>query len=150
MSTTKDLYGVSRVIPTTAEKSWGSVVTTLLSDICTGLDGTTALLATVGIFKMISTSTAIAAGGTLTQTHPVHIVTGNGGAVTLSGVTAITAPANNALLVLIGGDNTNTVTIPDSGSVAGLNGEIKLYAGDILVLVYNTTQGYWCELARNN
>lgn len=149
MSTTVDLYGTARVLPTTGEINWGAVVTTILVDLANGANGISSLLSGVALFQLLSASTAVADGGTLTQTHPVHVVTGNGGAATLSLVTPIAAPVSNSLLVLIGNDNTNTITI-ENGGTTQQNGQVKLYAGDVIVYIYNSTVAKWCEVARSS
>ena len=150
MSVTQDLYGSSRTLPTTGEKNWGAAGTGVLQDLCKGADGISCLLTNVGILKFLATSTTLAAGATLTQTHPIHIVAGNGGPVILSTVTPITAPTNNQLLIIISSSDTNTVTIEDQGTAAGLNGQIVLGSGDLVALVYSSDFAGWMELFRSN
>lgn len=149
MSINKDLFGITYAIPVQPEQNWGATVTALLQAIMGGLDGNSTLVGVVPILKLVSTSTTLADGATLTQSHPIHLVDGSGGPVTLSLATPITVPTANQLLILVGTDDTNSVTIEDGGTVK-LNGEIVLGEYDILVLVYNTTKSLWIEITRNN
>lgn len=150
MSITQSLYGTNRIVPERGEKNWGTEVTSLTVDVLKGLDGISQILGSISTLKFPSTSSSLASSATLTQSHPAHLVTGSGGAISLDTTTPITASSVNGLLVLIGTSDTNTVTVPDSGTCAGLNGECVLGENDCLVLVYNTTQAVWIEVTRNN
>lgn len=150
MSITKSLFGTNRVIPQTPERNWGAQVTSILSDLIDGVDKTTLLQAAVGLLKMASTDTALAAAATLTVTHPWHRVNGSGGAVALDGTTAIgDGFENGQLLVLTGTDAVNTVEVPD-GANTDLNGKIVLGLGDAIFLIWDNARSVWQELTRNN
>lgn len=96
-------------------------------------------------------ASTVSAGATFTSTGTTHQISGNGGAVTLSTTTGITAGTNNGqILILCGMDNTNTVTVPDSGNCF-LAAARVLGLGDSLVLQYRTANGSltagWYELS---
>lgn len=95
---------------------------------------------------------SLASSGTLTVAASAHHVAGSGGAVTLNSTTAITAGSyDGQLLYLIGTDNTNTVTVPDSGT-CNLQSARTLGAGDILVLMYviDDVTDAWYEVSFTN
>lgn len=95
---------------------------------------------------------SLAAAATLTVAASAHHVAGSGGAVTLSATTAISAGSyDGQLLYLIGTDNTNTVTVPDSGN-CNLGAARTLGAGDILVLMYviDDVADAWYEVSFSN
>lgn len=84
-------------------------------------------------------------------------VVGNGGAVILVATPTITTPVADGLLLLImGTDDTNTVTLQDETSLAGT--KLRLNAGgdrtlglyDTLLLAYDSTSGFWTEVAFSN
>lgn len=149
MSTTRDLYGVARTIAATGEYNWGANTSGILEDVCTGLNNISCLLGAVPLLQLLSTSTAVTAAASITQTHMVHLVAGSGGAVTLSSVTPVVSSTYNTILILIGTDSTNSVTIPEGGTNIVLNGEMKLVNGAVIAFIFNTTQNKWIELFRN-
>lgn len=80
----------------------------------------------------------------------MFLVSGNGGPVSLNSTTPISAGTQNgATLIMIGTDDLNPVTIPDSGSLQ-INGPCTLYAKETIELVWLTHFNQWVELSRNN
>lgn len=103
---------------------------------------------TTGKLVLTSASSSVSAGATFNPSGTTHVVTGNGAAVTLSTTTAITAGiASGRVLVLVGGSDSNTVTVPDSGNI-NVQSARTLGAGDTLVLVWNGSA--WCEVSFSN
>lgn len=146
---TRDLYGTTRTIPATGNYDWGAQVSGVLEDTCTGLNSISSLLTTIPVLQMLSTSTSVVNGATLTQTHQVHLVAGAAGTSTLDTITPIAASAYNNLLVLIGSSISNAVIIPEGGTNMLINGEMKIVQGSVIMLIYNTTLSKWVELFRN-
>ena len=149
MSSTKELYGTTRTIPSTNETGWGSEVSSILEDVCDGLNSISTLIGTTGILKFLSTSTSVTSGLSLSQTHLVHLVTGSGGAVALNSTTPIAKPSDNRMIVLIGTSDTNTVEI-NPATDCHCNGQCVLGENDVWVGIYNATQGKWIEIFRSN
>ncbi len=103
---------------------------------------------TSGKLVLTSASSTVSASSTFNPSGTTHIVTGNGAAVTLNTTTGITAGiAGGRVLVLVGGSDSNTVTVPDSGNCS-LQSNRTLGAGDTLVLVWNGSA--WCEVSFSN
>ncbi len=93
---------------------------------------------------------ALAAGSTMTPAAAVMRVVSDGGAVTLSAVTAITAGEyDEQLLDVVGTDNADTVTIPDAG-IMQINGLITLSTGTRISLAWDNGAMLWRERNRNN
>jgi len=148
MSVSKNLYGTPYLIPETKDTGWGPTVTAVLLSEMTGLDGLSTLIGSVPALKVPRATTSLSAGATLTQTNPHHIVSGNGGPVVLSAVTAIAdAAIADTLLILTGGDGTNTVTIRD-GANTKLNGDVILGLEDSITLCWNGSD--WEEINRSS
>ncbi|MBN1605867.1 MAG: hypothetical protein JW940_04505 [Polyangiaceae bacterium] len=150
MGLTQNLFGASRTIPQTGETSWGSEVTTILSKLCYGTDGLAHLLGSnIPLAAWAMTTGSLAASATLTQTHPVHFIASTGGAVSLSGTTAIAdgPTAKNALLAVLGSSASDTVLIPD-GANTTLNGPCLVELGQAILLLWDFSNSTWRELAR--
>lgn len=151
MSIPQTLFGVVFTIPEDDEVDWGLQVTTLLVDICKGLNQVLGLsINGQGVPILVSTTTTLAAASTLTVTSPTHKVTGTPGAVTLSAVTAIANGDVVDQMVLIQGNHAvNSVTILD-GANTRLNGNITLFLGQSILLRWDVTDSNWWEISRNN
>ncbi len=151
MPTAKTLYGTSRDVPLTDERDWGNTMTNVVADSIDGLDGISLLLATgKTLLKSEITVTTFAAAATLTPLTPVHRVSGTSGAVTLDGTTAITdGSIDGQWLVLVGNNDTNTVTIDDAANTR-MNGQVILTQGDAIFFLWDSTASEWQEITRNN
>lgn len=83
-------------------------------------------------------------------------VSGSGGAVTLTSTPTIADGTNGQEIILIGVDDTNTLTVQSEGNLAGsnlyLSGDVnfELGLGDTLHLAFNTTRGGWVEVSRSD
>lgn len=106
--------------------------------------------------KTFLTSSAIqslAAGSTLSPDATKVRVVGNGGAVTIGTTPSITNPvADGQLLIIMGTDNTNTVTFQRESALPG--SKLRLGAAtrvlglyDTLTLLWDQTTGFWTEVA---
>jgi len=103
-----------------------------------------------------SPESVTAAGGvTLTSIGYTNYVwvAGNGGAVTVTATPSVTACASDGQeLVIIGTDNTNTVTLQDQSNLASsglsLNGNWVGAKDSAITLHCDTTQGLWVEDSR--
>jgi len=151
MPLNKTLFGTTRAIPITDERGWGAVVTSVLADLIDAVDSFGFLTGTdVGLLRFESTTTALAAGATLTPTHPVHKVAGSGGAVVLDATTAVAdGSVAGRLLPLFGTDDVNTVEVPAAANTQ-LNGPCILTNGDALEMFWDATLSAWRERNRSN
>ena len=96
----------------------------------------------------------VTAGATLSSSASSIRVAGSGGAVTLSATTAISAGSEDGqILMLVGTDDTNTVTVPNTGNMY-IPSSVTLGRGDTLVLVwYNSATSFnagWRFVAQSN
>jgi hypothetical protein len=148
MSITKTLFDISRLVPETGETDWGGQVTAQLTDL---LDGADAILLKDGsdniMLRLQPATSSLGAGATLTPTAPVHLVAGSGAAVTLGGITAGTKTGQ--ILILVGTDNTNTVSFTYSATVRVVNGDVTLRLGEAIALIYLGAGVGWTELWRS-
>jgi hypothetical protein len=160
MTVNIDYFGTTRSIPETDEENWGAEGTNLHVDtvraVGSVVDSTTSglawLISNIPVLVFSSTTNlALGAGATITQSRPIHIVSGSG-AITLNGTTAITNGVRHGQVLGLMGDSgitTNTVSITD-GSNVSLNGNITLGAGHFLLLWWDSVLADWRELFRNN
>jgi len=101
------------------------------------------------IFSGVQT---LSATDQITRNNDFLQVQGSGGAVTLTSVPTISkGDIDGEYLLIMGIDDTNTVTLQDKTSLTGttleLGGsDVTLGAGDILELVYSKTLGLWCKI----
>lgn len=91
----------------------------------------------------------IASGAQASANATTIIVVGSGGAITLDGTTAIVDGSNGQILIVVGTDDTNTVTVND-GANTNLGGNRVLGAGDRLTLQWLTVSGVWEEMFFQN
>jgi len=136
----------------------GSVValnsTTFVNSSSAQLSGATSIPGTLA-FQAGAIQSLLAA----TQITPDRVkvrVAGNGGAVTLTGTPTIVAASNDGqLLILQGTSDANTVTLqdeatlPTSGLALGAATRL-LGAGDMLMLMWDSTNALWYEIAFAN
>lgn len=135
MAVTKSYNGTSYTIPQNGDENWGTDVTAFLVDVATKENN-------------VPSSTVVTAGGSLTPAQR-HYKLAPASAVTLSATTAITDGSYNGQeLTLQGTSDTNTVTIQDGANV-NLNGDIILGNGNIISLVWDSTNK-WTEIYRSN
>jgi len=150
MAVSKNLFGTNRNIPVSRERNWGAQVTSVLSDLISFADAIGFVSSDQGILRLTSAAGALAEGATLTPTKPLHKVAGSGGPVTLDGTQAIASgTVDGQVLVVLGGHQTNTVTIPSSAKVV-LNGSVTLGLLDAILLIYHSSSDIWTELARSS
>ena len=151
MSIAKTLLGSARVVPETGETGWGAETTQILVDLIDSNNITVEKLASGSLVQIITPGTATpAAASTLVPTSSYMRISGSGGAVTLDTTTPITAGEFDGQALEIEGTNdTNTVTIEDSGNVE-LNGLIVLASGTWITLRWNSTAVKWRERNRSN
>lgn len=149
MGTPKTLYGATRTVPATGETGWGSDGSNFCDDLIDGVQGTTALKGSVVVpYSLQKTPETLAASATLTPTHPEQLVSGSGGAVTLSVTNAIADGSQVGEVFKIKGTSaSNTVTIPD-GANTKLNGAAIIGLNTYLTVEWDGSD--WCEVARNN
>lgn len=149
MGLTQNLFGVARTIPETGEVDWGAEMTALLSAITYAVDGAMYKTSSnIALLRFERTTTTLAAGATLTPTYPWHHIQGDGGAVTLSAVTAIAdGEVDGQLLRLTCSHATYSVTVPD-GANTDLNGPAIVEQGQSLLLQWNATDSVWEEVSR--
>ncbi len=151
MSIAKTLLGSARQVPQTGETGWGGEGTQIFVDLIDSNNIVVQKLASGSLVLVYPTATAtLAASATLTQTAPIMQIKSTGGAVTLDTTTPITAgETDGQQLEITGTDDTDTVTIPDSGNV-DLNGLILLIKHTHIRLVWVSADTQWVELGRSN
>lgn len=95
----------------------------------------------------------LASAGTLPISdapHEIIVLAGNGGPVTLAGTPLIAAPSKaGRRLTLIGTSNTDTVTLPGTGSDVIQNGPCVLRLGSSITFISTGTTTY-VEECRND
>lgn len=96
---------------------------------------------------------AIAASGTVTidptRQRNTTFVAGNAAAITVDPVTGITnGTFDGQECVIVGMDDTNTVTLDSAGNVE-INGSVTLGYHDSITLLWDNTNAVWFELARS-
>lgn len=151
MSQNATYSGTTYPIPETDEVDWGETMTNFEVQQALGSNTTSCVLATAnqGAHRAVATSTTLAAAATLTQTYARHKVDGSGGAVTLSGTTAIAdGTFDGQILIIQGASASNTVTIQD-GANTRMNGNMLLALGSVLTLVWDLADSNWVELWRS-
>lgn len=138
----------TRQIPQTDEENWGDELTDYLVDLAE-LDALIEFAADVLYPKRTSASSTLASGTTLTPSAPVHLLTGSGGAITLSASTAIADGAADGVELLLAGDHAaNFVTLLDAANTL-LNGPCQLRQHEFLYLRWSAAQSAWVEVARS-
>ena len=152
MSQNVTLFGTVYAIPETDERNWGNTMTNFCVNLGNGVDGNI-FLTSGGIALLIlepASASTVADAATFTATHPVHRISGDGGAATLDGTTAITdGQVDGQVLKLIGNSDTNTITI-NTGANTALNGQAILGLNDVINLLWDSTASVWVEMGRNN
>lgn len=139
-------------VPETDEEDWGAEVTAQLTALLNGGDATEHESAASNIVakEPVGADLTIAAAATITWTHNVHMVTGSGGAVTVDSTTGVSAGEfDRQKLTLIGGSDTNTVTLAHAGNL-NLNGACVLAAGHHVVLRWDNDGSEWIEESRSH
>lgn len=151
MSISKTLLGTARDIPETGETGWGGAMTLTATELIDVANALVQKLA-AGNLVMALTGTAQTPAGasTLTPDGTVIELDGSGGPVTLDVTTPIANGEHDLqVLVLLGTDDTNTVTIQEGSTTVILNGDITLTDQDAILLLWVGSVTEWFELARN-
>lgn len=150
MGISQDLFGTTRTVPETGDRNWGSQVTNILLDLMRAVDTGFFLLNQNGVLRLNFQTETLAASATITPARFAHLVTGSGGPITLDATTAIAdGSADGQMLILLGNNATQTVTVPNSANTR-INGSAILALGDALGLFWNATDSNWWELWRNS
>ena len=152
MAVSTPYRGTTYLIPETDEEDWGDTVTNLLVAIATAANlfqFTSAALNPVGKAN-VGADLTISASGTITWTHNHHVISGDGGAVTVDSTTGIAAgEADRQPLRLIGGHATNTVRIEDAGNTSP-NGAVVLGLGHSIDFEWDDDNSNWIETGRSH
>lgn len=132
-------------IASTAISGAAGSFTTLAASAATTLAGT--------VFEPSSALQTVAAGNTLLPNARKIRVAGSGGPITLISTPTITNPVSDGQRLLIQGtDDTNTVTLQDSGTLAGSKLRLQstsrvLGEGDNLELEWDQSLSSWFEVS---
>lgn len=118
-------------------------------------NGTGKVTTTAAVVYTPSSLQTLAAAAAITTTATKVRVVGSGGAVTLTSTPTIADGSDGQIVYVFGTDNTNTITVQDETTLAGSNLELGavvrlLGAGDILVLMYDSTLAAWYEVSFAN
>lgn len=102
-----------------------------------------------------ATLQTLSAGTAITATRSKARVAGNGGAVTLTSAPTIADGIDGQIIYIQGTSDSNTVALQDQGTLASSNLQLgaasrTLGAGDILVLMFDTTDSVWYEVSFAN
>lgn len=113
--------------------------------------GTTNVVATKAAPQAITSATAIAVTGQITNGPNLVFISGSGGPQTVTATPSITAcTAAGEYLSLVGG--ANAVTLQDEAALAGsklqLNGNITLALNQTISFVCDAAAGNWVEVSR--
>jgi len=151
MSISKTLLGTPRDIPETGETGWGAAMTLTSTEL---IDVANAIVQQLAggnnVIALTGTTQTPAGAATLTPDGTVIEVSGSGGAVTLDTTTPIANGEHDLqLLILIGTDDTNTVTIQEGSTTVLLNGDVTLTDHDAIILLWVGAVTEWFELFRN-
>lgn len=140
--------GVTYSLPENGETNWNDVVPLLVHLANALLQGTPITTPQLVFDPAIVTFTD---GQTFTPgPRTAFLVSGLSGPVTLNASIPISAGTRNgAVLRLTGTSDTDTVTIPDSGSLQ-INGPCTLFAEEYIEMMWFTAFNKWIECSRNN
>lgn len=109
------------------------------------------LFGTRGSPELIVAGTGLSAGAgnmSTTATEQAIFVAGNGGPVTVTASPAIQAGSIiGQRMIIIGRDNTNTVTFNNSSGALEMNGNVTLGLDDVISLIWDGTA--WVETSRS-
>ncbi len=113
---------------------------------------------TDGVFVQTpSSDQALLAGTTLTVTDALMRVAGSGGAVTITAVPSVSNPtADGSRVLIVGTDDTNTVTFQDESDLSGSDLELSnnqsftLGKGDSLELTWDAGDDAYYEISRSD
>jgi len=144
--------GIPFIVPETDEEDWGDQGTNMLVALLDGGDETefTSVADDIVAKRIVGADLVIAAAGTITWTANHHVVTGDAAPVTVDAVTGISAGEEDRQpLRLVGGSDTNTVTLEFAGNV-NPNGPIVLRLGSTIDLEWDLTNTEWVEASRRN
>lgn len=104
-----------------------------------------------GSIVVFNTAQSLSASGTITASQNKRQrrrVAGNAAAITVDTTTAITNGVYDGQeLWIVGTDDTNTVTITNTGNVK-LNGSITLGLDDMIYLIWDGNDSKWAEVTR--
>lgn len=119
--------------------------------------GENVVLTTNGVNVMVATTAwnvsavqSLTASTAILANAPIVRVVGSGGAVTLTATPTLADGVNGQAVEIWGTNDSNTVAIQDEGTLTGSNiqlpGTVRtLGLGDVLILRFNSTTGYWYE-----
>lgn len=110
------------------------------------------------VFTPSSTQSIVAANGITAAmiVYGIVRIQGSGGAVTVSATPSVAAGSDGQIIILQGDSDANTVTLNDEATTAGSKLQLNAGAnctlgkGDILMLTYDSGDGYWYEICRSN
>lgn len=148
MGTPKTLYNVTRTVPAVEEQGWSVDMSAYTSDLIDGVEGTSTKKGSIVVPCLPPKAPeTYAAGGTITPTHPEHVISGTPGAVTLTPFVAIGNGSKvGERLRLKGGHATNTVTILDAANTV-MNGLVTLGLNESILFEWDGND--WIELSRS-
>ena len=152
MAISQTYLNLARLIAETDEEDWGDETTAFLVDLLKAGDLTEFRSVATNILakRVIGADLTIAVAGTITWTANHHLVTGDGAAVTVDATTGIAAgEVDRQPLRLVGGSDTNTVTLAFAGNV-NVNGAAVLGAGHVIDLEWDLTNTEWIEVGRSH
>lgn len=91
----------------------------------------------------------VAEGATISADRASVRLAGSGGAVTLNGALPIAGGISGQVMVIVGDNDTNTVTVPAGGNL-NLTGQMPFSLGlnDVLIIGYYGTN--WVEVQRSD
>lgn len=144
--------GVTYLYPETDEEDWGDQATNAVVALLAAGDDTefTSVALNIVAKRVVGADLAIGVGATITWTHNHHLVTGDAAPVTVDATTGISAgEVDRQPLRLVGGSDTDTVTLEFAGNV-NVNGPVVLRAGYSIDFEWDLTNTEWLEVGRSH
>ena len=152
MSIAKTLFTIAVSVPEENEEGWGQDVTTILTNLIDVIAATATKDAGTSRFKLVlhqdSSAQTISASETIESDASYKRVVGDA-AVTADATTAIeNGSSAGQIIVIVGGSDTNTVTVPDAANTILAGGaSMVLGLSDTLTLMWDLSN--WVELSRS-
>ena len=108
-----------------------------------------ASLTVAGRHVLTDSAITVSGGDTIASDRAAVRLTGAGGPVTLNGASPVAPGTPGQLLVIVGGSDTNAVTVPAGGDLL-LAGQVPFRLGLEDVLVIGYYGGRWVEVQRSD
>lgn len=138
-------FGSNQTNATTQTMIWGFNATNHMSLTSSGFGIRTPIALVSHGLQTIAANGAVLANASRVR------VAGSGGPITLNATTSIADGTEGQLLYIYGTSDANTVAVPDGSNVQTAGGVTRTLGNrDVLVLMFDTTNGDWAEVSFSN